>query len=114
MIGKEQDMEIESEDVTFEGRPTTTVNINSSIELLKYLQDIEVEGGNHMVWYAHNRTLMELSKTLKTLENNKLPLNFNTTLKPNDVLNDILKRCPKSIEAINQYRLKLDQQLELD
>ncbi|TIB82696.1 hypothetical protein E3Q22_00164 [Wallemia mellicola] len=48
------------------------VNENTQIEpdsreknLLRYIEDIESEGGNHMNWFAHHRTLKALSWTLR-------------------------------------------------
>lgn len=48
------------------------VNENTQIEpdrreknLLRYIEDIENEGGNHMNWFAHHRTLKALSLTLR-------------------------------------------------
>ncbi|TIA90788.1 hypothetical protein E3P99_01388 [Wallemia hederae] len=36
-------------------------------DLLKYMDDIEVEGGNHMNWEPHHRTLESLSETLQSM-----------------------------------------------
>lgn len=60
-IGMRQDSEKRSED----GSVTLAPSGDSHSDLLKYMDDIESEGGNHMNWYPHHRTLLALSETMQ-------------------------------------------------